>query len=335
MSEINVGILGLGRVGASVGLALRRYMKSKDARHTFVITAYDPRQSMIEAAEKRGAADRFVRSPLDAVKDKDVVFVALPFAEVQAVYRTIAPALRGDAVVLDASPLKLPAQEWARKFLPEAVHTVGVTPILNAKYLYYGLDEANYAAEDLFDDGVFLLMPDTRANAEAVQLAADFATILGSTSHFVDPAEHDGLAAAVEGLPALLGVAMFGMLMRSAGWSDARRAGNPALGLLTHHLHDAHPDDLRDLLLQNRENTLHYLNAYIEVLEGFRDTLARNDRAALEESLVSSEETYRDWLLKRASNRWEQRDDSAPAPGIAMMDGLFGSYLGKRLRGKK
>lgn len=333
MTVIEVGVLGLGRVGASVGLALRRYSKSKEARQQFVVTAYDPRQSMMSSAETRGAADRYQRSPLDAVKDKDIVVLALPYAEVQAAYRAIAPSLRADAVILDASALKLPSQEWARRFLPDTIHTVGMTPILNAKYLYDGLDDASHASEDLFDDGVMLLMPDTRANADAVQLAADFSTILGATSHFVDPVEHDGLAAAVEGLPALLGVAMFQMLRRSDGWNDARRAGNPALGSLIHHLHDTHPDDLRDLLMLNRENTLRYLSEYIDVLESFRDTLARGDRAALEAAVVSSEEAYRDWVLKRAGNRWEDRGDGDDSQRPSVMDGLFGSFLSKRMRG--
>jgi prephenate dehydrogenase len=335
MAVIEVGVLGLGRVGASVGLALRRYNKGKEARQQFAVTGYDPRQSMMSSAEARGVADRMVRSPQDVVRGKDIVFFALPYAEVQAAYRLLAPTLRSDAVILDASPLKLPSQEWARKHLPDSIHTVGVTPILNAKYLYDGLDDANHAAEDLFDDGAMLLMPDPRANADAVQLATDFSSILGAAAHFVDPVEHDGLAAAVEGLPALLGVAMFQMLLRSDGWSDARRAGNPALGSLIHHLHDTHPDDLRDLIMLNRENTLRYLSEYIEVLESFRDTLARGDRAALEAAVVSSEEAYRDWVLQRASNRWERRGEVDDSGRPSVMDGLFGSFLSKRIRGNK
>lgn len=335
MSTIQVGLLGLGRVGSSVGLALKRRNSQKDARQTFVVSAYDPRPTMVSAAEGRGVADRFVRSAADAVRDKDIVVIALPYAEVAAAYRTMAPSLRSDAVILDASLLKLPSMEWARKHLPENVHTIGVTPIVNARYLYEGLDDAAHAAEDYFDDGVLLIMPDVRANADAVQLAVDFSAILGASSHFVDPVEHDGVAAATEGLPALLGVAMFRMLQQSDGWNDARRAGNPALGLLTHHLHDAHPDDLRDLLLLNRENMLHVLNAYIGALEEFRDVLARADRPALEEVIVRSEEAYRAWLLKRASNRWDDSQEASDAPRSAVMDGLLGSYLSKRLRGGK
>ncbi len=334
MAAIQVAVLGLGRLGSSIGLGLRRYSKTKDARQEFAVSAYDPRAVMMSSAEGRAVADRFVRSPQDAVKDKDVVVMALPYAEVQATYRAIASALRQDAVLLDFSPLKLPSQDWTQKYLPETVHVVGVTAILNAKYLYDGLDDATHAAEDLFDDGGFLLMPGTSANPDAVQLAADFGTILGATPHFVDVAEHDGLAAALEGLPALLGVAMFQMLLRSAGWNDARRAGNPALGQLIHHLHDAHPDDLRDLLLLNRENTLRYLSEYIDVLEGFRDALGRGDRGALEEAMVRSEAAYREWILKRANNRWEggsEPDVSAPS----MMEGLFGGFLSKRMRGGK
>ena len=73
----------------------------------------------------------------------------------------------------------------------------------------------------------------------------------------------------------------------------------------------------------------------IGALEEFRDVLARADRPALEEVIVRSEEAYRAWLLKRASNRWDDSQEASDAPRSAVMDGLLGSYLSKRLRGGK
>jgi prephenate dehydrogenase len=336
MNSIQIGILGLGRLGTSIGLALKRYNARKDSRHQFDVTAHDPRASMTTAAEKRGAAARYARGVMEAVSGKDIVIVALPYADMEAAYRTIAPALRADAVVLDTAPLKLPSLDWARKHFPATVHMIGVMPIVNPKYLYTGLDESDDAAEDLFDQGALLLMPDVRANSDALQLASDFALVLGATPHFVDPVEYDGLAAATEGLPALLGVAMFRMLARSQGWNDAQRAGNPALGQLTHHLRDTHPDDLRDLLLFNRENTARYLSDLIDVLDGMRDTLLRNDRDALEATLIEAADTYQAWLRKRSSGRWEDKGEgSGTSAGESLMSGLLGGYLARRLRGDK
>jgi prephenate dehydrogenase len=335
MNSIQVGILGLGRVGASIGLALARYNARKEATQQFVVSAFDPRSNVLSLAQERGAAKDYARSVLDAVATKDIVIIALPYAEVQAAYRTIAPALRADVVLLDTSPLKLPSLEWANKHLPASIHMIGITPVINPRYLFDGLDDTEHASEDLFDGGAMLLSPDARANRDAVELAADFSSILGASSHFVDPAEHDGVIAATEGLPALLGVAMFSLLQRSQGWNDAQRAGNPALGQLTHHLRDSHPDDLRDLLLLNRENTARHLGDLITLLTAFQGALARNDRDGVEAFIIQAADSYDAWLGKRTSGTWDKRDEPVQGTTGAVMSGLLGGYLSRRIRGDK
>ena len=335
MNTIQVGILGLGRIGASVGLALARYNGRKEANQQFIVSAFDPRSAVVSLAQERGVAKDYARSVHDAVAGKDIVIVALPYAEVQALYRTIASSLRQDVVLLDTSPLKMPSLEWANKHLSTAVHMVGITPILNPNYLFDGLDDTEHAAEDLFDRGAMLLSPSASANRDAVELAADFSTILGANSHFVDPAEHDGMIAATEGLPALLGIATFALLNRSEGWNDAQRAGNPALGQLTHHLRDSHPDDLRDLLLFNRENTMRHLSDLIDVLTAFQSDLARSDRNGLEALIIQSADSYNEWLQRRTSGKWDKREEPVQTTTTAMVSGLLGGYLSRRIRGDK
>ncbi|MBE0691252.1 MAG: prephenate dehydrogenase [Anaerolineae bacterium] len=335
VNAIKVAILGLGRVGASAGLALARYSARKDARQKFELFGFDPRPGVASAAEKMGAVQHTARNVFDAVSGKDINFVAMPYAEVENVFREVADALREDVVVLDASPLKLPSLEWRSKLLPAHAHLIGVTPVANPRYLFDGLDDTEHAAADFSDDGFMLVMPDPRAAKAAVELATDFSALLGATPHFVDPGEHDGLIAATEGLPALLGVMTFYMLQRSEGWADARRMGNPAFGQLTHHLVDTHPDDLRDLLLNNRQNVTRYLGELIEVMMSFHEILARGDGADLEAALVETYDAYQVWLSKRTSGRWVETADSSPdKAGDKLMSGLVGGFLARRLRGE-
>lgn len=332
-NSVHVGILGLGRVGASVGLSLRRYSARKDARQQFVVTGYDSRSDVLSTAQQRGALDQASRTPQDAAQGKDIVVIALPYADVEDTFRHIASVLRPDVVLLDVSPLKQASIEWAAQHLPERAHLVGLWPVMNPRYLFDGLDDTEHAAEDLFDGGAMLLTPNKTAITDAVELASDFSIILGSTPHFVDPAEHDGLIAATEGLPALLGIATFYMLRRRHGWNDARRTGNSALGQLTHHLRDTHPEDLRDLLLNNRENMLRSLDELLTVLDAFRDLLARSDRAGLEAAIIDSADAYADWLHKRTSGRWDDAAIPRDSGNDSLVSGLLGGFLARKLRG--
>lgn len=336
MTTITVGILGLGRIGTSVGLALKRYNARKDARQQFSIVGFDSNESSAETARKNGAVDSLTRHPADTAANKEIVVIALPYGEVQGVYRALGDTLRDGTVVLDTSPLKQPSLEWADKYLSSEAHMVGITPVLNPLYLFDGADDAEHAAADLFDKGAMLLMPSVKSAKDAVELASDFSELLGATPRFADPVEHDGWIAAMEGLPALLGLAAFHMLREDEGWDDVQRTGNPSFGRLTHHLYDTHPDDMRDLLLQNRQNVVRHLDQLMETLRTLRGILAENDRVALEEALIESAKAYNEWLIHRQNARWDDSSDAQRSQSRdLLMGGLLGGYLSKRLRGGK
>jgi prephenate dehydrogenase len=314
-------------------MALLAQNARKESAQTFEVTAFDPRTGALSASEKRGVATRYARHFDEAVGGSDIVVLALPYAEVQSAYRVIAPALRKDAVILDTSPLKRPSIEWAKKYLPAEIHMVGLVPILNAQFLFGGEDTAESASADLLSRGAILIAPEAGANREAVELAADFAALLGASPHFVDPNEYDGIAAAAEGLPALLAAAFFASLKRGDGWDDVQRAGNPALAHLTYPLHNSHPDDMRDLLLLNRENSARAVTDMIEMLVSLRDGLLAGDRDVIEGVMVDASDSYSGWLQKRSSGKWDKRGDEVQGnQENALMSGLLGGFLARRLR---
>ncbi len=329
---IAVGIIGLGRLGASVGLALKRHHTDKSAAQQFAITGFDTDSATVDAARKAGAVDRAARTAADAAAHQDIVVLALPFGEGQGAYNAIADALRPGAVVLDCAPLKAPALEWA-KALPAGAFALGVLPIVSPKYLFDGRDSVEFAAADLFDKGAWLIAPGASAAGDAIELASDFAGLMGASPLFVDPVEADAWVTAVELLPALIGFAAFYSLAGSAAWKDAQRAGSAALGRLTHHLYDTHPDDLRDMLLMNRTALTVHLDRLIDTLSSLRAALARADRSALEAALIGASDAYNAWINRRVKGQWEALPSAdQPTRSDMIMSGLFGSAIAKRLK---
>jgi hypothetical protein len=109
---------------------------------------------------------------------------------------------------------------------------------------------------------------------------------------------------------------------------------NPDFGRLTHHLMDTHPDDLRDLLLLNRQSVVHYLDALMENLGALRDVLQSNRRDALETALIDAAQQYHAWGVRRRKGEWDKPVDPPPS-GASLMTGLMGDYLARRLRGDR
>ena len=332
---ITLTIIGLERTGSSVALALRRCNRREKAAQHFEVTGSDPRPGILETAQRAKPCDKIGRHPADAARGRDIVVLALPITEQRRVWQGLAEALQPGAVVLDMALLKAPAFRLAQEYLPAEAHLVQLTPVVNARYLFDGRDDAEHAAEDLFDDSSMMLMPAPDCSRAAIELAGDFSTLLGATPHFMDAQEHDSLIAATVDLPALLGVAGFYSLARSPGWQDLQRLTNPPFGRLTHQLFDTHPDDLRDRWLHNREPLLRRLDALQEVLQQTRSALAGADRDALEAMLTQAEEDYSAWINRRSNNNWDADEERSrtPSPSSMLMSGLMGDFLSRRLRG--
>ncbi|HYO88691.1 MAG TPA: hypothetical protein VER79_08580, partial [Candidatus Limnocylindrales bacterium] len=263
--------------------------------------------------------------------------LALPYANVKDAYSLMTGELKPGTVVLDFATLSVPSLGWAQPLAQGEGHQVGVTAVLNASYLFDGRDDPRHAAADLFDGGSLLLSPSPKAHPDAVELATDFAAVLGAPPRFVDPHEHDGWMGTVELLPTILGVTGFMAARSTTGWEDAQRAANPNFGRLTHALADMHPDDVRDLLLNDREAALRVIAAEIAVLEEFRLALAANDAHGLAEALDSAFAAYNEWLNRRASNKWgdTEEEKKRSSPTEAVMSSFLGGYLARKLRGSK
>lgn len=334
MPEVAIAILGLNRIGTSVGLALKQYNQRANAKHQFKITGYSGRPEHIKAAQKIGAIDGVASQPYDAVRGRDIVVMAMPYAEIEATYKLIKDDLRPGVVVLDFSPLKVNPFKWAAKHLTKDAHVIGLTPLLNPAYLFDPLDTPEKAAVNLFEGGTVLISHSVTAIQEAISLGEDFTAILGARSQFIDPAEHDSMFAATDILPNLLGLAYYTALSTATGWQDVQRNTNPAFGALTRTLFDTHPDDLVATLRDSRQDLTRVIDSVMLSLRDLRSALASDDRDALEATATNGAESYESWYNKRFHWKFDDADQKPPeAPG--MMSMFFGSALANRLRGKK
>ncbi len=330
MARVNLTIIGLQRLGTSFGLALKRLMKESGVKHEFIITGSDEDNSAMDTALKLGAIDHKLRDVASAVEQADLVLTASPYTLTADIFSIIGPALKPGAVVMDMSPLKLAAMEWAKKHFRRnsegeyEAYLVGVSPILNPQYLEdlgVGPEDAH---ADLFDKGQFIISPAPDCPQEAVQLIADLADLLNLKVHFVDPTEHDGLVASMEHLPVLLQLALFRSLSTSKAWGDLQRMGNPRFTLATYLLGQGTPEDFAGPISKNRENVLRALETLIGTLDEIRDVLVNADETALEQAFLDEMKRYERWQAARRSNNWGDKPEPPAIPSTGLMGSLGG-----------
>jgi prephenate dehydrogenase len=331
--HVNVAIVGLDRVSTSIGLALKRYQNQPRAEHSFTIIGRDTRTQPMKTAQQIGAIDNFNRALLKATDNADLIVLTPPYGETEETLERLGPKLKPGAVVLDLSPLKQPSIQWANTYFPKdknntpLSYLVGITPVVNANHLYDADLSADAATAELFDDADILVTPDAKCPSEAIALTEDIIKLLGGRSHFVDPVEHDGLIAATEGLPALLGTALFQLLKQSEGWMELRRMVNPSFALAIHQLRYQSPTDMHAFFAANRANLARNLETLIGILDQLRDVLVDDqdpDQEKLAIYLSRTKDAWEKWDVKRHSGKWDEvQEDMQPLPGPLGSLGTF------------
>lgn len=338
--HVNVAIVGLDRLSASFALALKRYMKRPNAEHSFTIIGSDQRGYVMKSAEKLEIVDNFHRRVVKATENADLIVINAPPNQLEDIYFRLGPELKPGAVVLDMSTLKQPGIEWAREHFPHnaegdpLAYMVGFTPIVNVEGLYVADWSVEAATDDLFKESAVLIAPDAQCPAEAIALAEDVARLIGGFPRFIDPAEHDGLVAATEELPNMLGVVLFNAMQQSEGWMELRRMVNPNLALAIQNLRHQSPQDLLMLFSHNRANLVRHMETMIAALSEMRDILEEGpdedgDFVKLGAYLQRVGKEWEKWDTKRHSGKWE---DKPQTDGSVGMLGGLGGMFGMRSR---
>ncbi|HPB40054.1 MAG TPA: prephenate dehydrogenase/arogenate dehydrogenase family protein [Flexilinea sp.] len=324
---IQIAIIGLGEIGTSLGLALK-YQKDEIYR-----VGMDVHKYATDNASEKGAVDRVSRNLLDAVKEADIVFLAIPAHEVEDTLELIGHELKKDAAVLDTCPTKSAAINWAKKSMSQPDHFLGIYPSINPAYLSEPSNEFHSAHEDLFQSGTLYLAPSTDTEPAVVKLASDLGTLIGAHSAFIDPAELDGLLAAAYDLPLLLSNALMSTLLNQNSWEDCRKLAVKEFVQETDFC--AFPytgKEFTEILSENRENTLRILNDFIVNLKTYRDAIQNRDRAALSSLYEKAEKGREKWLKDYEEGAWRKEKDqklNVPTAG-EMMGQMFLGGLGRK-----
>lgn len=334
MAQLSVAILGLDRLGISIALRLKHYME-KGGQHEFTMMGYDNRDDFEKPARKLKIFERIERKPFNAIKNADIVVMNLPYEDVKVAYEAIAPDLQDGVVILDASVIKQPSLEWAKKYLTEEHHVVGFTPIINSEFMFEHNHSVEHATEDYFLKSTIFLTPSVSSIKEAVDLAVNFSAILGGQPHFLDPAEHDSLTTLTEEVPQLLSIVTYYTLMKHNAWQDAQRLTNPAFNVLTRYLFTHHPDALRDEWMNNSDNLVRVIDDLMLTLKEVRGRIAEKDEAGIEAFLIDASDDYQGWVNKRHNNDWEDTGKTNMPMGNTITGNLFGSSIANRVFGNK
>lgn len=284
MSQPKVAIIGLGLIGGSIGLALRK------AEPDFKIVGHDKDSSVSSKAHKLGAIEKQERNLISAIEDAELVVIATPAVATKEILEAIGPYLAPDCVVTDTSNVKGEVLGWADELLPDTAHFVGGDPIVTKNET--GIDAAS---PDLFVGSTYCIVPSPKAHPAAIELVTSMVRTLGAEPFFLDAAEHDGQVGGVEHLPLMLATALLITTTQAPSWRDISRLPTGTFWRAT-QLASSDPATNRGICVANRENISRWIDLYIDSLQELQERLAAADGEMWEELFTQLIETRSRWV---------------------------------------
>jgi prephenate dehydrogenase len=316
---IQLTILGLGQIGTSVGMALSEH---KDA---ILRVGHDKSRKAVTFAKENDAVDKTTLTLSGAVKDADIVLLALPFQEIYPVLEFIAEDLKEDALVLDTAPLKSPVISWVKELLPEGTHYIGLLPVIKADYLDEFEHGPETAHEDLFEGNLMAVVTSHTANDKAIKLAANFVQLLGATPYFADPLEIDGVMFMADLMPQILAAVMLDISQNAPGWREGRKFAGKAYSQMTNSFgKDEITGALAAAIAFNRDNSKRLINDMIRRLVELRDLEVIPGQEELADSFQQLQEGRDLWLEERRNSPWIEAKKAKIPPRESFVSRFLG-----------
>lgn len=262
-----IGIVGLGLIGGSIGLALRIPYRT--------ILGCDLSSTAESTALSRQCVDRI--ASLEELADCEVVFIGAPPGAVIEIAKRIRSLAAPETVVTDCSSVKSEISAWAAK--EKFTQFVPGHPMAG-----HEKSGCEYSSSWMFRNARWILTPNPNTSRTAVKSVEALVKEMGATPVRLDSADHDRHVALLSHLPHVLAAALVlkaeGLETLEVGagsWKDLTRVGG------------VDPTLWSQIMDENREELGKVIDSFGLELEKVRRMLGSSDKSGLEEWLKDAQ----------------------------------------------
>jgi len=231
---MRIAIIGLGLIGGSLGLALKR-LANADLR----IIGIPRREETLKQALGMGAVDEGTTDHVKGSADSDIIFLCTPINLIVPIISEIVPSLKKGAIVTDVGSSKYEIVSQAEKIMPKGNYFVGGHPMAGKETVKLEAAEAT-----LFQDKNWILTKTSKTSVRAIEQIEQLIKKIGAKTLIMDPKTHDLVVAAISHMPLAVAAALVNAVAgeaekelmvkcASSGFRDTTRiaSGDPILGV--------------------------------------------------------------------------------------------------------
>lgn len=261
---MNVGIIGLGLIGGSIAIDLKR----KGYAHQVLGVEADSVNA--SAALKIGLVDRIVQVE-ECVSESDIIILAVPVGAAARLLPQVLDMVDDTKTVIDVCSTKELLVKTVKDH-PMRRRYVASHPMAGTEY------SGPWAAmPGLFDGHACIICDPQDSACDAVNLIEDLYTVLNMRTIEMSAENHDVHTAYVSHISHITSFALALTVLDKE--KDEKHIFDLASGGFssTVRLAKSSPDMWTPILSQNRDNILHVMDTYIEKMNAFRHAIADGD----------------------------------------------------------
>lgn len=258
-----VAIAGVGLIGGSFGLALRKAGFTGE-----ILGISSPRT--IAAAQKVGA----ISGPCsfdDALQSADLIYLAQPIDVILRTVESFRTRVRQDCLITDAGSTKYLIVDRAVRLLPPGTF-LGGHPMAGKERR--GVEHAD---ANLFAGKPYVLTPQAVETAQQAEFK-EWLRRIGADIQEMDAREHDATVALTSHLPQLLSTTLASVLGNSPNPFVTKIFGSGLLDMTRLALSSA--DIWKSVIDSNRDEIAKALDAYVAALDAVRQNLKADGAVA-------------------------------------------------------
>ena len=262
-----VALVGLGLIASSMAHAMKAgglaghiagHAKTAETRNT---------------ALEIGFCDSVHTTAAEAVRDADLVVLAVPVGAMGEIAAEIAPHLKPGATVTDVGSVKQAVIDAVAPHMPPGVHFVPGHPLAGTEY---SGPRSGFAT--LFQNRWWLLTPLAQADMGAVAKLRALLEGMGAHVDEMDAPHHDLVLAVVSHTPHLIAYTMVGVADDLARVTESEVIRYSASGFRDFtRIAASDPTMWRDVFLTNKDATLEILGRFTEELFALQRAIRLGD----------------------------------------------------------
>lgn len=273
MAWQRVCIIGVGLLGGSIGLALKRKRLANQ------VVGVGRTVAKLDSAIKRGAIDIATDDIISGARDADLVIACTPVQSIVDSLAVAANVAQPDAILTDVGSTKQSIVKSAKGRL-SADQFIGSHPIAGGHH-----SGVEHAVGTLLDGALVVITPSDDTPPQLVERIGQFWESMGSRICCLSPQEHDSALAISSHLPHMVASSMALstpdeiLQFVGKGWMDVTRiaASNPQLW--------------RQILEENHAPALQALKNFATICDSWIHALEQSNFDRVEELLKAGKAT--------------------------------------------